>query len=898
MITGRKKKTIPSMDRIVRHAGVNSSITEKNLLPNDLGGVIFGCTRYTMEECLSNQIFGLPAFHIAYIKNIKPGLPLFLFNYSDRKMHGIYEAASDGEMNINPYGWSENGQEFTKYPAQVRICIRKQCKPLLENQYKPIIIDNYYTEGHFWFELDHSQTGRLIWLFESSPIAVPVYPQAAPKQKLASKPSKKVECEDSWETASDSTVTKLNQHEVAIEPPAKLPQYKSKWNVLQDMNSASDEYEEEAPSFYDSEDDTRDLQTSFEFGSSSPTPCDDENNQNLELDYSKVQEEYVEELVYGKLSQMVNEREKENCDSVGDEENIGVSYDLTTPADFNCEPELPIFNSEKHEVVSTNSSDARLVNNQNFQPDLNNAEEENEEELVYCKLLQLVNERKKENCDSVGDEGNVGASYDLTSSADFNFEPEVPIFNSKNHEVVSTNSSDARLENNHSLEPDLDKVEEENEEGLVYRKLLQLVNEREKKNCDSVGDEENVGASYDLTSPADFNCEPEAPIYNSEKHEVLSTNATNTHFVSRTSSGVRSILDELRKEVYEVKVQQLQMTSQLEMKLTKAEVQVQQLAECITKLESQLSQSIASVKSLKTGYADTMDMEEFLGNNKLVFLFGGYDGASWLSTVDCYSPLSDTKKSLGPMNIARSYAAAAALCGDIYVLGGGDGKLWFNTVESYNPQRNEWTPRPSLAHKKGCLSGVTLGNKIFAIGGGDGVNCFSDVEMFDPAVGKWIPTQSMHQKRFSSAAAELNGAIYAVGGFDGENYLNSVERFDPREVVSWSSIPSMNIRRGCHSLVAMNEKLYVLGGYNGENMVSSVEVFDPRKNSWIVSDEMKEARGYATAAVIDESIFVISGLKDVKMLTETVECYKEGQGWFVANFKGAGKRCFFTAISM
>ncbi|KAI3885728.1 hypothetical protein MKX03_027918 [Papaver bracteatum] len=50
-------------------------------------------------------------------------------------------------------------------------------------------------------------------------------------------------------------------------------------------------------------------------------------------------------------------------------------------------------------------------------------------------------------------------------------------------------------------------------------------------------------------------------------------------------------------------------------------------------------------------------------------------------------------------------------------------------------------------------------------------------------------------------------------------------------------------------------------------------------------DEMKEARGYATATVFGESIFVISGLKDGE-----VECYKEGQGWSVANLKGAGKR--------
>ncbi|KAI3952135.1 hypothetical protein MKW98_005830 [Papaver atlanticum] len=82
-----------------------------------------------MREFLSNKIFGSPFAHLAYVKKIKPGLPP-LFNYSDRQLHGIYEVTSSGEMNINPYGLSEDGKQPTKYPAQVRICIRKRCKSL------------------------------------------------------------------------------------------------------------------------------------------------------------------------------------------------------------------------------------------------------------------------------------------------------------------------------------------------------------------------------------------------------------------------------------------------------------------------------------------------------------------------------------------------------------------------------------------------------------------------------------------------------------------------------------------------------------------------------------------------------------------------------------------------
>ena len=53
------------------------------------------------------------------MKNISPGLPLFLFNYSDRKLYGIFEAVSPGQMSIDPYGWTTDVQQFTPYPAQV-----------------------------------------------------------------------------------------------------------------------------------------------------------------------------------------------------------------------------------------------------------------------------------------------------------------------------------------------------------------------------------------------------------------------------------------------------------------------------------------------------------------------------------------------------------------------------------------------------------------------------------------------------------------------------------------------------------------------------------------------------------------------------------------------------------
>lgn len=62
---------------------------------------------------------GLPSGHISYVRNIGACLPLFLFNYSDRKLHGIYEAASHGQMNISSSAWTDGGLQRTPFPAQV-----------------------------------------------------------------------------------------------------------------------------------------------------------------------------------------------------------------------------------------------------------------------------------------------------------------------------------------------------------------------------------------------------------------------------------------------------------------------------------------------------------------------------------------------------------------------------------------------------------------------------------------------------------------------------------------------------------------------------------------------------------------------------------------------------------
>ncbi|VAI38906.1 unnamed protein product [Triticum turgidum subsp. durum] len=102
----KRFKTLPASEALPRN--------------EPIGGYIFVCNNDTMEENLKRQLFGLPSRYRDSVRAIRPGLPLFLYNYSTHQLHGIFEAASFGGANIDPAAWEDkkcNGE--SRFPAQL-----------------------------------------------------------------------------------------------------------------------------------------------------------------------------------------------------------------------------------------------------------------------------------------------------------------------------------------------------------------------------------------------------------------------------------------------------------------------------------------------------------------------------------------------------------------------------------------------------------------------------------------------------------------------------------------------------------------------------------------------------------------------------------------------------------
>ncbi|XP_058194325.1 B2 protein-like isoform X2 [Rhododendron vialii] len=109
-------------------------------------GAIFMSNRSTIKECFERKLFGLPHAFAEFVKEVKAGMILFLFEYQQKKLYGVFGAVSDGRMDIVPHAYHSTGKKFR---AQVSFTVIWNCCPLSEPDFCDAIRENYFTEQKF-----------------------------------------------------------------------------------------------------------------------------------------------------------------------------------------------------------------------------------------------------------------------------------------------------------------------------------------------------------------------------------------------------------------------------------------------------------------------------------------------------------------------------------------------------------------------------------------------------------------------------------------------------------------------------------------------------------------------------------------------------------------------------
>lgn len=722
MGAGRKTETI-YVDSTLP-ASEHGYISARNLRKNDLGGAIFGCKHSTMEECLVKQLFGLPSSHFSYVRNIEPGLPIFLFNYSDRKLHGLYEAASHGQMHVDAYAWTDGGAERTAFPAQVRIRTTQQCKPLAEKEFRKVIEDNYHRPQHFWFELDHSQTRSLIAMFKSHPqTVVPAvfsltqansFPAlTAPKWKLkkdiqaikSEKTNKFAVLSSEDRDADDGSGSKalsISMEEIGFKQPA------SNWGDW------------------------------FEDYSLDGTSC------RIDTDFNDVTENFdklsvdVEEYtnVLSKLKKL-----SDNCKFIPSREVQGESSSSCIPEDLSGHNrnfvDVSSTLAEKNENISAdNLYHGNVKINGQYLEFCNN--EEHQAEKNCCNANTGIGTLLNESSSLVIQEKD-SASGDLSHGA-VEFPEVIRELNVRietlEKKQVESDAEIQRLSNLHRNSEQIIQLlsarlgDLENKIGIASEDIIYLIGGYNGSAWLSAFD--SFSTSLDILTPL-------RPM--SYARSYASAVELNGVIYALGGGDGSSWYDTVER----------------------------------------YDQNCGKWTSCPNMNHGRGSLASAILNGK-IYAIGGGDGSECFSDVEMFDPALERWMPWHSLHDKRFAPAAAELNGVVYAVGGYDGKNYLKSVERLDPRQFSWGRVSDMETPRGCHSMAVLNEKLYVMGGYDGYQMVSSVEVYDPRANAWMAELPMNHTRGYAASALVGDSLFMIGGIDNnESFVQTIEYYKKGE---------------------------------------------------------------------------------------------------------------------
>ena len=284
-----------------------------------------------------------------------------------------------------------------------------------------------------------------------------------------------------------------------------------------------------------------------------------------------------------------------------------------------------------------------------------------------------------------------------------------------------------------------------------------------------------------------------------------------------------------------------------------------------------------------------------------------------------------------PMQIARGGLGVAEVDGKIYAIGGSNatavvviGEVFsggvVGTNEVYDPATGNWTLRTPMPTPREFFAIATCRNKIYCIGGLTSSGQVTGVnEVYDPATDTWETKAAMPTAASNIEANVVNDKIYILVGtvnwvydptndswstktpmpstnfdfastvFENKIYVigNSTQIYNP-ETDNWTTgapppYPVIEVAvtsQGTHDengvavatigLMAP-ERIYVFSNNNNPlgGTEQSNQIYDPENNSWTLGANLPSWRIEFSAAVLNDTLYVIGGLVETYPLAFT-----------------------------
>lgn len=236
--------------------------------------------------------------------------------------------------------------------------------------------------------------------------------------------------------------------------------------------------------------------------------------------------------------------------------------------------------------------------------------------------------------------------------------------------------------------------------------------------------------------------------------------------------------------------------------------------------------------------------------NKLLILFGGYDGArnsnavhvldtttwSWRTNVKC--------KGVLPEHRNGHTATAVGHC--MYIIGGwlGNGPFASDAMHVLNTDTFEWLvppttgtpPGPCNMHSTDYMRELGI---ILVFRGGDGAQYLNDLHCLNLRTSSWSCMETTGQAptpRANHGSSTVGRRLFIFGGWDGQQPLNDMHCFEVGPN-TWTKVACRGIPpapRTGKTMLNIRDKLYVFGGAGVDSTFDDLQIFDPKTSTWFM----------------------------------------------------------------
>lgn len=269
-----------------------------------------------------------------------------------------------------------------------------------------------------------------------------------------------------------------------------------------------------------------------------------------------------------------------------------------------------------------------------------------------------------------------------------------------------------------------------------------------------------------------------------------------------------------------------------------------------------------------------------LGKDGKIYVFGGLSGGQFLTSAECYDPLTDTWSPIAPLPSARAGAAAVtAPDGRIFIIAGANSLGAFGSVLTYDPATDGYGTAANFPAFSGDVAAaLAKDGQIVALDYYAGPT--PGFYVYSLALDSWSPLPAFGNL-FPSAGlgSDASGTVYAVGGISQIGVTdNSAYQFDSH-TDAWTPIGSVTTKRARPGIAqAADGRIYVAGGNAIMNVFPTVDVYDPSLKQWTTAPDMQSPRGgMALIADARGRIFAIGGenaLFPQTSVVDTVESFQ------------------------